>query len=386
MSPKTILFVGEDPGGVDVLVPLTSRLGANPEFDCQILSRGHGNAVWERHGIPYTPLQCEPGDESAENKVAIDALSSSAPDLLVSASSYPGRLEKRFRKAARKKGIPSVTVMDADRTDHYIASEEELSCRGDYVLSITERMTGALIDAGYSAERILTTGHLGYGQIIAEGQAITPESLASWTEAFREAHDGRKLITIFSDNISEVFGGEGAKSEIGYHELDVVPALVRSIAEAAERDGRLYEVVVKLHPKEIEGKFDTLRESVASSRIALRIVRQCDNIPLILSSDRIFGMYSIIMVWSALLGKPTFSAQPLARKKNFLATAEEGWTPVHWQWDGLDAAIRRFLLDDDWYEECRRHMEDWRPPLDGLQQAEQLIARLATRTDMAGAV
>jgi hypothetical protein len=115
--------------------------------------------------------------------------------------------------------------------------------------------------------------------------------------------------------------------------------------------------------------------------VIVRIVRDCANVPLILASERIFGMYSIVLVWSAVLGKPVLSIQPGARKRTFLATAHEGRTPALWTNDGLYEAVARFLLDDDYYAECVRMLEGWRPPREGLDIALDLIRCLAKGSD-----
>ena len=372
----SVLLVCEDPGGVDVIVPIERRL-TELGVAHEVLSSGPGNAVWQRHGIPFVDISAamrEPPDPAA-----VDAqVARHQPRVVVTATSFPRRVEKLFRRTARARGIPSVMVLDADRTDLYRTDPEEIACRPDLAISIGDRMTAQLAAAGYNTARILTAGHLGLAPIAAAGRGIAEADAAAWKRGFMETSDGRELIVVFSDNITQVFGETGALAEIGYHERIAVPALLRAIAATAGQCGRRYEVVVKLHPKEAPGHFSDLYRDLTGDRLRFREIAACDNLRLIRAADHILGLYSIVMVWSTLLGRPTLSYQPEARQDTLLVTVEEGAAPCCWRAADLKPMVQAFLTDSDLRTQWQRRTMAWRPDLlDGAANVTDAILRLA---------
>jgi hypothetical protein len=372
-----ILLVGEDPGGVDVIVPIRKRLDLLG-VRSQVLSGGPGNPVWQRHGIPFDDITGSIAASSEDSARVRGIIKSYQPRVLVTATSYPRRIEKVFRREARALGIPSAAVLDADRTDLYRTEPDEMACRPDLVVSIGPRMTTQLVAAGYDAAKVITTGHLALAEIAATGRSIPDAEIAEWKQSFMETSDDRELLVIYSDNITQVFGASGALAEVGYHERIVVPALLRAITKTADRHGRRYEVVVKLHPKESPGAFDAVFRELECDRLHIREIAACDNLRLIRASDYIFGMYSIVMVWSALLGALTLSYQPDALKDNLLVTVHEGAAPCCWHAAELDRMVESFLTDEQWRQAWRKRLAAWRPgPLDGVGHVTERVLKLA---------
>ena len=193
-----------------------------------------------------------------------------------------------------------------------------------------------------------------------------------------ETSDGRELVVVFSDNITQVFGEAGALAEIGYHERIAVPALLRAIAATAGQCGRRYEVIVKLHPKEATGRFAELYRNLTAERLRFREIAACDNLRLIRAADHILGLYSIVMVWSTLLGRPTLSYQPEARQGTLLVTVEEGAAPCCWRAADLEPMVQAFLTDPGLRDQWQRRAMAWRPNLlDGTAKVTDAILRLA---------
>jgi len=370
-----VLFVGEDPGGVDVLVPVKKRLDALG-VPSRVLSSGPGNAVWQRHSIAFDDVTGDMADpiDPAEVRALIESV---RPKVLITATSFPRRVEKFFRREARALGIPSIMVLDADRGDLYRTELDEMACRPDFAVSIGNRMTARLHAALYRHEQVITAGHLALAEIAAAGRSFPDSDIAAWKRDFMKCHDGRELIVVFSDNVRQVFGEAGAIAEIGYHEGIAVPALLRAIAGTAFRKNRSYEVVVKLHPKEAPGAFDEIFRKVNSTSLHVREVSSCDNLRLIRSADHIFGLYSIIMVWCALLGRLTLSYQPNARKDSFLVTAEEGAVPCCWRANELDGMVEAFLTDPAWRTQWQARLSTWQPiAVDGVASVTQHVLAL----------
>jgi hypothetical protein len=373
-----VLLFGEDPGGVDVIVPLKKRFDAI-SVTSRVLSSGPGLAVWLRHAIPFDDITTAVADPLEASKIR-SQLELHRPKVLVTATSFPRQAEKLFRREARAMGIPSVMVVDADRPDLYRADREELDSRPDLAVSIGPRVTAQLIDAGYPAEKVMTAGHLALADIAAAGRIIPIEDISTWKHGFMETSDGRELVVVFSENIARIFGEAGALAQFGYHEGIVVPGILRAIAATAARFDRRYEIAVKLHPKEPPGGFDAVLDGLRCDRLHLREVTACDNLRLIRASDHIFGMFSIVMVWSALLGQPTLSYQPNARRKNLLVTVEEGAVPCCWSEADLDHVVARFMTDTQWRNHWHQRLAAWEPaPLQGVGPVVDRILQLASR-------
>jgi hypothetical protein len=371
-----VLLFGEDPGGVDVIVPIKKRLDAIG-VTSRVLSSGPGTAVWLRHAIAFDDITAAVADPLQTSKVR-SQLELHRPKVLVTATSFPRRVEKLFRREARAMGIPSVMVLDADRPDLYRTDREELESRPDLAVSIGPRMTAQLIGAGYDAEKVMTAGHLALADIAAAGRNIPSDEIATWKRGFMESNDGRELVVVFSENIARIYGEAGALAQFGYHERVVVPGVLHAIAASARRFDRRFEIVVKLHPKEAPGGFDAAFDGLRCDWLHVREVTACDNLRLIRASDHIFGMFSIVMVWSALLGQPTFSYQPNARRKNLLVTVEDGVVPCCWSEGEVDDMVARFLTDTQWRNHWRQRIATWVPTrLEGIGPVVDRILRLA---------
>jgi hypothetical protein len=375
-----VLLFGEDPGGVDVIVPLKKKFDAIG-VTSRVLSSGPGTAVWLRHAIAFDDITAAVADPLQTSKVR-SQLELHRPKVLVTATSFPRRVEKLFRREARVMGIPSVMVLDADRPDLYRTDREELESRPDLAVSIGPRMTAQLIGAGYDAEKVMTAGHLALADIAAAGRNIPSDQISTWKRGFMETSDSRELVVVFSENIARIFGEAGALAEFGYHEGIVIPGVLRAIAATASRFDLCYEIVVKLHPKEPPGDFHAVLDGLRCERLHLREVTACDNLRLIRASDHVFGMFSIIMVWSALLGQPTFSYQPNARRKNLLVTVEDGVVPCCWREAELDDMVARFLTDTQWRNHWNQRIAAWAPaPVEGVGAVVDRILRLAARAE-----
>jgi len=373
----TVLLVGEDPGGIDVIVPIKRRLDALGEA-APVVCSGPGRPVWQRHGIAFEDITDRVADPV--NAEAVRTLiAAHRPNILVTSTSFPRKMEKVFRREAKALGIPTVMVLDADRSDLYRPEPEELACRPDLALSIGGRMTTQLEAAGYA--KVVTTGHLAFADIVGAGAVLSADDVAVWRRDVLRADPSRELVVVFSDNISQVFGEDGAIAEIGYHERIAVPDLLRAIAAIAKADGRRFDVVVKLHPKEDRGAFDAVFAELSGPEIVFREIAATDNIRLILAADHIVGMYSIIMVWSALLGRTTLSYQPDARKDTLLVTAHDGAVPLCTKRTELDGMVRSFLADPIWRARWQTVLAGWQPPLDGLDRAISAISALAQGVD-----
>ena len=109
---KTILFVANNPGGANAILPIYKKL--NKKNKCEVISTLNSYFIFQN--IPNNNLYDIVKNNYSLNRV-INILIKVDPDIIVLGSSEPvtkkyGNLEQLFVKASNDLQIKSVTVLD----------------------------------------------------------------------------------------------------------------------------------------------------------------------------------------------------------------------------------------------------------------------------------
>lgn len=364
---SAVLAVTCDPGGADVVIPVVKELDVRG-ISAAVAAAGRSPAAWRREGIEPDAenerwLEGELGEAEAD-----EILDRFDPRILVAATSINAAFERSIIRAARRRSLPVVVVMDSH---HELIRETPPGERGDYTLAISERMRRNLVDADYAPDRVIVAGQLAYEEVGSKRP-----SLESRREELKRkwSPDGRLLILIVSDNLTQAFGHDGAKNRFGYDEIICRRDIVSVLGRMSARHGT-FRTIVKLHPKEHWPEADDPC-MVSHPGLDIAVLQQADTAELIIASDLVIGGATIAMVWATLLERPTISYQPGCREPGLLHTVEDGVTPLVTDAGALQEVMENMLFRDDlrdhWLDKARR----WHPLAGGRSMAAELICNL----------
>ena len=301
---KKILIFSADPGGAECLIPVIREL---PEdIEPVVMSKNTACRIFEKYSAPFLRVNDMKFHdiEAKLDDYAIDAV-------LTSASSLPEKdmTEKLLWRWAGKKMIPSVAVLDqwqnyADRFSG-VDEAERLTYLPDMIAIMDELAKREMKDAGFPEERLCVTGQPALENFVklAE-QAKRPDKENRLKKSKEDM-----IITFFSQPMRALHG-----DGIGYNEKMVLDDILSVAAVLQEEWKKTIKVLCKLHPKD---EMDDLKFKSHGSSVKPQFVRdEYSNPELIVSSDIVIGMASIMLIHSVIAGIPTICYEPSVEKRS----------------------------------------------------------------------
>lgn len=298
-----LVFLSRDPGGARQMVGLYRVLTEDPsEFssdpgllalrgrlgrwdDIRVLARDFALAVWRQAGVPVEEAGAEPDLKPGDH-------------LLTATSDYDDDTPQRAWRTARAAGCPSHAFVDCESN---VASRfrDQAGVVGapDYVYVPTAACLPGL-DGIATPDRIALIPDL-IPWLSRRDLAAAAEGAGRLRRAW--LLDGDLPVLLFvSENIAEM---TALGRVTPYSEFDCLDRLLAGLRGEGEIPGigrRDWRVVIRPHPKEPPGKFD----SYAGQAI---VSREGSSAEAILAADLIVGMRSTLLREAADAGKPVVS-------------------------------------------------------------------------------
>jgi hypothetical protein len=137
-------------------------------------------------------------------------------------------------------------------------------------------------------------------------------------------------------------------------------------------------VVLKYHPRNIPEDFVGLQNSAVSDRVRVHHMQNeiepCD---LLLASDLVVGMISILLVDSVLLGVPTLSAQLGGFNHGRCIPEKYGAISVARKTAELDCAVGSLLMSKEFRERYLLKQAKFAVARDGITRIRDKVFALA---------
>lgn len=314
MQQRNILFFSCEPGGAEVLIPLTQLLSAKKEYRVIVLSYGLGAERFSRKGIAH----CEINRVIQNDRSLFE---SHQPDILItSATSHPEHdmSEKYLWQTAKELAIPSLAILD--QWQNYAirfsgpTSNENLTYLPDYINSIDEIGKQEMIALGFASEKLLTFGHPYLSTIrdtfdkINVGDVINRLGLPA----------NPKVALFVSEPILEYYGRTR-----GYDQYQALSIFLEAIKDNPDS----YLPLIKLHPKDQPGRFKDIIQSYPQLT-PLIVNTQLNSLECLAIADLIVGMTSIMLIEAFALGKIVISLQPGLKTQDPLILSRYGIIPI----------------------------------------------------------
>lgn len=301
-TTSRILAFAREAGGAQAIAPVIKDLlirGAR----VIVTAKDVGEKVFETHGL--TPAYLEDGDSCYIAPLLSKEWGRMEPDLvLTSATSLPelDMTEKNLWRWARNKGIASVAVLD--QWQNYAKrfsspGTTDLAYLPDMCCVMDEIARRGMIEEGFPPERLTITGQPAFDELAGAAQVEADAALA--LKRGLGMDNGRPTLVFVSEALREHW-----RSEYGYDERTCLNDLLEIIEALRERPN----LIVKKHPQNVDEDFDLGAIKRVSDRFVVRIVgMEQPARRVVLASDIVVGMSSVLLVESMLLGKTTISIE-----------------------------------------------------------------------------
>lgn len=240
-------------------------------------------------------------------------------DRIMTGTSWAPDLERRAIGIAKEQGIRSISVLDhwsnyqerflplslwgAIPNDWWRYLPDEVWVCDEYAFTLAVRL-------GFPAERLVQIENpylSGIRRELKERKAKPP--------ILKPGPCILYLSEPVTDDLEKTYGDA---NYWGYTEYDLVKALVRDV-NLCLKEGLDLSVRIRLHPNEVEGKYDTFLKMTP----AIHISPNVDLLDDLMWADAIVGGESMALVIALLTAKPVFSAKPESERKRYTLPHKE---------------------------------------------------------------
>lgn len=351
---KKILLMARDPGGANTILALVPALQ----------SRGYALLLFGRDAAlnRYRHFGLEGDDiDSAARAIDVDfwqeRLDIDKPDFIITGTSGDDFSERYLWEAARIKGVPSFAILDQwinfglrfspyglNAKDEYEKNRQH-PFLPDYILVMDEDARLDMIKAGIEAERIMVSGQP-YFDLIAQQCQQDNRQLIMETKKALQIEDDEYVVVFVSESISQDYCVEpGEEPYWGYDEISILKELVGVLIPICEDSLVTVHLLIKKHPLERSDNYLQILNNMDCGKLKYRIVEgNIDPWKLILASDLVCGMSSMLLLEAILLGKPTLSVQIGLKRDNPLVLDKTGVLASILDREDLERNLREIIL------------------------------------------
>jgi hypothetical protein len=317
LAHKKIMFFAHDPGGCNAILSLIDAFRAR---SCDVHVGANG------------PAQTKIPQASILHVDEIDRLLKDVkPDFIITGTSANDFTEKFLWKAAENRHIPAMAVLDhwcnygvrfsryGSKNIHEYESNKTFDFRPSYICVMDDFAKSEMQLEGIPPNIIYPLGNPHFGTIKKRAQLV---DIAKIRSKFLQNNQDKKIISFASEPYEEDYG---ISPEI--------KAMYDIIQVLGDHDDAI--VVIKIHPRESQNKYSKFTQCIVD--------RETDSIEMIMASDIVISVSSMVLIEAAILGKKIISHQPGEVDGNKFILTRNGVLPFLNNFDGLRSTINRLL-------------------------------------------
>jgi hypothetical protein len=343
-SPHIIAVAG-DPGGANALAPVLETLWRDRTARVSALAYRQALALWRKRNLP-----CEELAEATTLEEISLLLDRSRPALLLAGTSANSvDLEKLFIFVTREKGVPSLALLDfwSNYALRFADAEGRLRYLPDRIAVMDEQARSEMQTAGFDSQRLVITGQPAFDDLAVLHHRFDQAQ----RRAVRESVGLRsaELFVLFASQPLSVISGTDDSHPLypGYNERSVLHAATVALVGIARRKEREILLLVRPHPREDLESLRSVTQSVPEAG-AIRVIASAegDARELVLASDLVIGMTTVLLVEACYLGRPAVSLQPGLRLPDTLPTNRSGLTRAVYRAENVQPVVEEMLFDE----------------------------------------
>lgn len=341
-----ILSFSREAGGAEAIAPVVKKL--MNKYRVILLAKDYAKNVFTRHSLPFTEITKYSLDlmEELIKKIQKPSL------IFTSATSLPWNdmTERYLWKWAEHEGVPSIAVID--QWQNYslrfsgVEKDEHLKYLPDYICVMDDYAKSQMVSEGIPESRIIVTGQPAFDSIIQYKRNFSSR-LRKIRETLGVRNEAEKLILFVSEALYRDFG-----NSLGYTEVDTLNAVLDTLSKSQFSDcGFKFTLIIKLHPQNKMEDFDNIDFSKYHAINIKFISREMHPRELVLASDVVVGMSSILLVESILMGRPTLSLQINSKKDDDLVATKIGAIPLIRSVEDFEKIFYSMLTDKQYFND-----------------------------------
>ena len=372
---KRILAFAREPGGAETIAPVVAKLRNRGQVEVELLAKDYSAARFAAVGLDYVDTEWADGEGLGPQVEAI--IAERSPDvLLTSASSRPqdDMTEKLLWKFAADRDVPSLAVLD--QWQNYImrfsgpSAGERLSYMPSCVAVMDEAVRRDMVSEGFPTDRILVSGHPRF-EVLHDYAARTDRDAARDKVIALGIEPDARIVTFVSEPARRFFAAEE-----GFDETSTLAALLDCCRGWA--DGDAIDIALKYHPRNTLDDFAEIDDPASESGLRLHhIVDEIEPWDLLLASDLVVGMISILLVDSVLLGIPTLSVQLNGYNVDRCIPSKYGAIAVAREVEELRARVGQLLDQGEFRRSYLQRQRAFAVSRDGIALVESKIYEFA---------
>lgn len=321
---QKLLFISRDPGGTNQLVALRDtllgpasqirstlfdRLKLSAAPDIIVIAKDYARVIWQQNQTP-----CQHWPEIQTEAEIADYVTSFCPDQIITSTCHvDDRTEQAVWRVARKAGIKTTAFVDAGLNISLRFTDERGAAElPDQVSLIDGDGAGALTALGLPATDIFVAGDLYQDFTRRMAQGVEKDNFRrEWGTGDRDY-----LILFPSDYVQEM-QALGLVFEVTEFDcLNCLLDLLNSgdISKYLKGARPPYRVVIRPHPKDAAGKYDSYP---AKSKEDLSIVvnNRGSGTDAVMSSGLVAGLGSSLMNEARILGVGVLELEPIVKSR-----------------------------------------------------------------------
>ena len=348
---RNILFASQDPGGTNALIPIINNI--DKYYNPIVIAKGTAVDIYNRRDVSCKDVTELLKDVNVDSLTKI--INDYSIDLVITGTCVTDFYERHLWIAARKAGVKSLAVLDSWCNYGLRFSDLTFKDCDKYVLGSKP---------AFLPDKIFVMDEYAKKQMSIEGidsriiEVIGQPFLSSLKELYNEISQNeinsykkklfgdskKKCIVFASDNLSNSFE-PSALEYWGYDEHSAFIDFYESFIESDYKDK--YNIIIRPHPKETPGTWDKILHGIPDKDVSIILDGDTKEELVLVSSDVVVGMWSMLLVEAVLADKKVLSIQVGSKRKaSFVLSDQSLLEPVYNRCE-LKSVLNKYLDDNE---------------------------------------
>lgn len=357
---KKIMVAAKDAGGCQALLPVLKIL-RNFNYQIYCYAEDPARDIFEESKFDV----CEYGRDIKNIKQEILTVK---PKVIFVSNSYGRSIEDIFVETGRELNIKTIGILD-----HWLLYDEKFNKGGDIwyflpdkLIVMDEFAKKEMVDLGASPDRLIPLGQPTFDFLLGRKNSFTYDE---YLKVRKELNTRSIFVLFLSQDMERFYGGPGKRDHLGYTEYIVLEKIIEELRILNKKHNTEISLVVKLHPREEEGKF----AEYSNKYKHFTEIKNYDPYKLMFASDLIIGMDTILLVQACVIGLTNISFQPGLSKTDTLITNKLDMGIFSYsKKDGMEK-IEKLLFDKEFKERARKKMKKFNMLPDASNRVAKFI-------------
>lgn len=345
-----IMLMARDPGGANTVIPLVKPL---QEKGYQVVLYGKDVALTRYQQLGLAGYDIDEVLPDISIAAWQDFLRGEDPGFIITGTSGDDFSERYLWEAARSRGIGTFAILDqwmnyGIRFSPYSLKEQEEYSRNrchqylpDYILVMDDLAKNEMAAEGIDTEQIKVSGQPYFDLIKAMRQEVS-QGIDNIKEAV-DYQSGELMITYVSEPLSQDYNDINGESYWGFDEKSICRLLLSALEKVTDTPTRPARLVIKQHPRENPDNYNDIVRQFSCKFINIRVEKALDSWPLVLASDLVVGMSSMLLLEAIIMGCPTLCVQAGLKRESPLMLARQGIIDPIMNESDLERSLRNIL-------------------------------------------